>query len=251
MRTNRASRTSAGFLAALVFFGPAAANEAPPAVHRQIVALTQKLMDALGEGKPEVWERILADDVLITDEFGRRQTKVEAVKGIRPFPAGMSGSIEVRDAHVRHYGGTAVIDCEAYEQETVFGQKLVVRYLFTSTYVRRGGAWKLVAMQDVTLPTPPPALSVKGLRLADYPGTYRYAPERAFFVALEQDKLVWRTKPAGAAHALEPIANDVFMGNDDEKNLLIFRRNDAGQVTELIERRKFNDLHLQREPPAR
>jgi hypothetical protein len=162
----------------------------------------------------------------------------------------MSGSIEVRDAHVRHYGGTAVIDCEAYEQETVFGQKLVVRYLFTSTYLRRGGAWKLVAMQDVTLPTPPPALNVSGLNLADYPGTYRYGPERAFFVALEDGKLVMRTKVAGDAHALDPVAKDVFMGSDDERNLLIFRRDGAGHVAALIERRKFNDLLLQREPPA-
>jgi Domain of unknown function (DUF4440) len=252
MPTNRASRLRAACLTTvLVVCAPVMANEAPPAVHRQIVALTQTLMDALGEGKPEVWETILADDVLITDEFGRRQTKAEAVKGIHRFPPGMSGSIEVRDAHVRHYGGTAVIDCEAYEQETVFGQKLVVRYLFTSTFVRRGGAWKLVAMQDVTLPTQPPALSVGGLKLADYPGTYRYGPERAFFVALEQDKLVWRTKAGGIAHALDPIAKDVFMGGDDEKNLLIFRRDDAGHVSGLIERRKFNDLHLQREAPGR
>lgn len=249
MTTNRVSGVAATFLiSALAFCWPALANEAPPSVHRQIVALTQQLMNALGEGKPEVWQRVLADDVLITDEFGRRQTKAEAVKSIHPFPAGMSGSIEVRDAHVRHYGGTAVIDCEAYEQESVFGQKLVVRYLFTSTYIRRGGAWKLVAMQDVTLPTPPPALSVSGLKLTDYPGTYRYGPERAFYVTLEHDKLAWRTKATGEAHALDAIAQDVFMGADDEKNLLIFRRDDTGHVTELIERRKFNDLHLTREP---
>ena len=248
MTTIRAGRViAAAVIPALLLCTRVLADEAPPSVHRQIVELTQQLMDALGEGKPEVWRRVLADDVLITDEFGRRQTKAEAVKSIHPFPAGMSGSIEVRDAHVRHYGGAAVIDCEAYEQETVFGQKLVVRYLFTSTYVRRGGAWKLVAMQDVTLPTQPPVLSVRGLELADYPGTYRYGPERAFIVALEHDKLVWRTKANGEAHVLDPIARDVFMGGDDERNLMIFRRDDAGQITGLIERRKFNDLHLARE----
>jgi len=39
----------------------------------------------------------------------------------------------------------------------------------------------------------------------------------------------------------------VFMGSDDERNLLIFRRDAGGKVVELIERRKFNDLHLRRE----
>jgi hypothetical protein len=226
---------------------PAFAATASTRVAKDIVALTQELMDALGEGKAQVWQRILADDVLITDEFGRRQTKQDAVDGIHAFPAGMSGSIELRDAKVRSYGDTAVIDCEAYEQETVFGQKLVVRYLFTSTYVRRDGNWKLVAMQDVTLPTPPPALVVGDLAPRDYPGTYRFGPGRAFIVAIEDGRLMFRTKAAGTPHALDAIAKDVFMGADDEKNLLIFRRDATGAVGELIERRKFNDLRMERE----
>ena len=35
------------------------------------------------------------------------------------------------------------------------------------------------------------------------------------------------TKATSEAHALDAIAKDVFMGADDEKNLLIFRRDDA------------------------
>ena len=46
--------------------------------------------------------------------------------------------------------------------------------------------------------------------------------------------------------SLDPIAKDVFMAGGDEKDLLIFRRDASGQVTELIERRKFNDLHMLR-----
>ena len=226
---------------------PAHADEAPAPLRKEIVDLTQQLMDAITEGKAEVWQRLLADDVLVTDEFGRRQDKVEAVKGIHPLPAGFSGSIEVRDAHVRVYGDTAVIDSEGYERETVFGQKFVVRYLFSNTFVRRGDGWKVVAMQDVTLPTPPPPLEVRGLTLKDYPGTYRYGPDRAFLIGLEQGKLVLRTKAGSEPHELDALAKDVFMGSDDEKNLLVFRRDDSGRVTELIERRKFNDLHLTRD----
>jgi len=214
---------------------------------QEIVALTQQLMDAVGEGNKDVWQRITADDALITDEFGRRQTKQELLDSLRPLPAGFSGKIEVRDPHVRSYGDTAVIDFEDYETETVFGQKLLVRYISTATYVRRDGAWKLIAMMDVTLPTPPPQLTVRDVRLADYPGVYRYGPERAFIVAVENGKLVYRTKAGRPAIALDAIAKDVFMGGDDEKNLLVFRRDAAGKIDELIERRKFNDLHLRRE----
>jgi hypothetical protein len=233
----------------VLFVSPACADEAPPPLRQEIVALTQELMDALVPGKTQVWQRILADDVLITDEFGRRQTKKEAVDSVHPFPAGISGSIEIRDPHVRVYGDTAVIDCEQYETETFFGQKFVVRYLATATYVRRKGAWKLVAFQDLTLPTPPPTLPVRDLRLADYPGTYRYTAERAFSVDLAGDRLMLRTRAGAPAHALDAVAKDVFMGSDDERNLLIFRRDDAGKINGLIERRKFNDLQMTRDAP--
>jgi hypothetical protein len=106
-------------------------------------------------------------------------------------------------------------------------------------------------MMDVTLPTPPPQLRVRDLKITDYPGTYRYGPERAFIVAIENDKLVYRTKAGRPPNALDAIAKDVFMGGDDEKNLLIFRREEAGKIVELIERRKYNDLHMQRDSAPR
>lgn len=234
-------------VASLAAAAPVRAADATPAQKKEIVAITQELMDALVPGKADVWQKYLADDAMITDEFGRRQTKKEAVDSIRPFPEGFAGTIEVRDARVHVYGDSAVLDCEEYETETVFGQKLVVRYLAMNTYVRRDGAWKVVAMQDVTLPTPPPALDVKDLRLDDYAGTYRYAPERGFLLSIENGRLVSRTKAGRPAFALDAIAKDVFMGGDDEKNLLVFRRGADGKVVELIERRKFNDLRMKRE----
>jgi hypothetical protein len=242
------STLCAAIVAPLIAVTPLAfAAEALPATKKEIVAMTQELVDALVPGKAEVWQRYLADDAMVTDEFGRRQTKKEAVESMHPLPEGFSGSIELRDARVHVYGDTAVLDCEEYETETVFGQKLVVRYFTMNTYVRRDGVWKVVAMEDVTLPTPPPKLDVRGLTLEDYVGTYRYAPERAWIVQVDNGKLQWRTKADRPANALDPVAKDVFMGGDDEKNLMIFRRDDSGRIVELIERRKFNDLHLRRD----
>jgi hypothetical protein len=230
---------------------PAFAEEAPAPLRKEIVAITQELMAALVPGKAEVWQRLLLDDAMITDEFGRRQTKQEIVDGIHPFPQGLSGSIEIRDPHVHVYGDTAVLDCEEYEQETVFGQKFVVRYIAMNTYVRRDGKWKVASMLDVTLPTPAPALAVQGLRLDDYVGSYRYGPDRAWVFAAENGKLVYRTKAGRAAISVDAMAKDVFMGGDDEKNVLIFRRDEVGRIVELVERRKFNDLHLRRETASR
>jgi len=236
-------------ISAICAFASAAAfaDEAPAATQKEIVALTQELMDAIVPGKADVWQRLLADDAMITDEFGRRQNKKEAVESIHPFPEGLSGKIEIRNPHVHVYGDTAVLDAEDYETETVFGQKFVVRYLAMNTYVRRDGAWKVAAMMDVTLPTAPPALAVRDLKPDDYAGTYRYGPDRAWIVSVDNGKLVFRTKAGRPPIALEAMAKDVFMGGDDEKNILLFRRDNAGKIIELVERRKFNDLHLKRE----
>jgi hypothetical protein len=38
----------------------------------------------------------------------------------------------------------------------------------------------------------------------------------------------------------------VFSDDGDEKNLMLFRRDAAGRVEELVERRKFNDLRMKR-----
>jgi hypothetical protein len=232
--------------AAVTVAVPARADEAPPEVRTALVAATQALLDALGSGRADVWERTLLPDAVLIDEFGRRQTKAEAVASIRPLPKGFSGRIEVRSPHARRYEDSAILDCEAYEEERVFDQRLVVRYIMTNTFVRRDGAWKLAAMHNVTLPTEPPALSVSGLHLEEYPGDYQYGPGRSFLVSLRDGKLAYATRAGGTLVPLTPFARDVFQAGGDERNLVLFRRDDGGRIVELVERRKFNDLHMKR-----
>jgi hypothetical protein len=224
-----------------------AAAASPSQTRDELVKLTQELMDAIPVGKADVWQRILADDVVVIDEFGRRQTKKEAVDAIHPMPQGFSGSIEIRDPQLHAVADTAVLSGEMYERESVFDQRLVVRYIFSNTFVRRDGRWQLLAAMDVTLPTRPPTLAVADLHPADYPGTYRYGPGRAYVVALDGDRLSYTTRAGGKSTPLDAVAKDVFMEGGDERNLLVFRRAADGHVVELIERRKFNDLHLERE----
>ena len=239
------------FSVATLLASPAAFAETDAEVQTKLVALTQELMDALIPGKADAWQRILADDAIIIDEFGRIQDKKAAVDSVHPFPKGFSGSIEIRDAAVRVHGDSAVLKGEMYEKEGVFDQNLVVRYIFANTFVRQGGEWKLVAAIDVTLPTEPPKLDVPGLVLGDYAGTFAYGPGRAWSIAAENGALYYTTKPGGPHTSLDAIGKDVFMTGGDERNLAIFRRDASGRVVEVIERRKFNDLHMKRDDSAK
>jgi hypothetical protein len=216
----------------------------------EIVKRAQALFNGLAPGDVALWKDALSEDAVLIDEFGRRQTKAEALREMRPLPAGFSGSIELRRPNVHFYSATAILDCEMFEQEKVFEQQLTVRYLATLVFVRQGRDWKLAAMETVTLPTPPPRLEVNDLPVSDYPGTYTYGPGRRFIVEVEGRELRFRTRADGRATALEPLAKDVFMDSGEERNLILFRRDERGRVTSLIQRRKFNDLHMRRIEPT-
>lgn len=233
--------------ALLIFLTPAARGDEPSAATREeLVSLTRQLMDAIAPGKAEVWQRLLAEDAIIVDEFGRKEDKRGLVAALRPLPPGLSGSIEVRNPIVRQHGDAAVVHFEAYERESVFGQALVIRYLSMATWVRRAAGWQLVAMQSLTLPTEPPALTVPGLRLDDYAGRYRFGPGREWIVRRSGEGLTLATRAGGKEIALQPLAADVFTEGNEERNLVIFRRDGSGRVERLIERRKYNDLHMER-----
>ncbi|WP_198651433.1 DUF4440 domain-containing protein [Dyella sp. C11] len=225
----------------------ARADEAPAALRDDLVHINQALMDALPTGDKAAWQRWVADDAVIIDEFGRVAGKADTIASLRAFPAGITGSIEMRDPHAWLHGDSALLSVEEYERETYFGQSFVVRYRALLTFARRDGEWKLVGSEDVTLPTPPPSLDVPGLVPGDYVGTYRFAPGRAWVVSVDHGALAVAMRAGGEVHTLQPVAKDVFMGTDDERNLLIFQRDEHGKVTTLIERRKFNDLRLNKE----
>jgi ketosteroid isomerase-like protein len=225
----------------------ARAAGATPALRDQLVAITQAWVDAIPRGDKSVWQKTLTDDAILIDEFGRIQHKKDAVDSLQTFPAGFSGSIELRDPHATQVGDSAVLQAEEYERETIFGQQLVVRYQSLLTFVKQDGQWKIAAYEDVTIPTAPPKLKVEGLKPADYVGTYRYAPDRAWIFRVRDGVVGYVTKLGRPFNALDPIAPDIFMGTDDERSLLIFRRDSHGKVSEVIERRKFNDLHLARD----
>jgi hypothetical protein len=234
-------------LSLLTLCTTASAADAPTSLTRELLASTQARVDAIPKGDKITWQRLLADDAVLIDEFGRVTNKADTIASLHPFPEGFSGSIELRDPHVIQHENTALLQVEEYEQESAFGQKLTVRYKALLTYVKQGSDWKVVGYADVTLPTEPPRLAVKNVHNDDYTGTYRYAPTRAWTVVNTDGELSYSTRAGGTANVLQPLGGDIFMGSDDERNLLLFRRGADGKVNEVIERRKFNDLTLLRD----
>lgn len=226
---------------------PPSTAEAPAALRDELVHINQRLMDVLPLGDKAAWQELVTDDAIIIDEFGRVAGKADTIASLHAFPAGITGSMEMRDPHAWLHGDSAILSVEQYEKEAFFGQSFVVRYRALLTFVKQSGQWKVAGFEDVTIPTAPPKLDVPGLVLDDYTGTYRFAPGRAWTVSVDHGMLGVVMHAGGKVSALQPVARDVFMGTDDERNLLVFQRDAHGKVIALIERRKFNDLRLNRE----
>jgi hypothetical protein len=99
----------AGALVGLLLAAAPRQRSATAATEREtteIVKRAQTLFDGLAPGDVALWRDALTEDAVLIDEFGRRQTKAETLREMRPLPGGFSGSIEVRHPNVHFYPAT-------------------------------------------------------------------------------------------------------------------------------------------------
>lgn len=101
------------------------------------------------------FDRIVADDFLITGGNGKIQTKAEKRANVvrdhtdeatRSQP-GYIFAIEPGDHRVRVFGRTAISNGSILENYTWNGAKINNRVYFTNTYLKRHGRWQVVASQ--------------------------------------------------------------------------------------------------------
>jgi uncharacterized protein (TIGR02246 family) len=96
-------------------------------------------------GNPAIIERIFADDFLGVSPEGAQYTKQMFIDDTKAHPLGFLAN-EIDDIKVRFYGDVAV----AQGSETFTRQGGDTgRFVWTDVLVRRDGAWKIAAAQDV------------------------------------------------------------------------------------------------------
>jgi hypothetical protein len=207
---------------------------------RYFQSTEQDLMDAIGRGDKAVWDRAMDPSCVITSEEGEVLTKAQFLDELRPLPSGLSGEIVVKDVTVQEYPGFAVVRSLDDEHETVFGQKLEVRYRTTSTWQRDGKDWRLVALHlSVVTEDPPPA----EVSTADWPafaGTYRLLPDGWTFTVERRDGKLFGGRDPKALRELLPIAPNAFVQSGRLGEWIFVLEN--GRATRLVNFRKFDPL---------
>jgi len=225
----------------------ASADEDVPGLLRR---QTQELVDAASSGSPAVWDRYLDPGLRYVDESGTVLTKRDMVDQVRPFPAGVSGTIQVTDFDAAVHGNVAVATYVDDESEDYHGHRLRCRYRATDTWMKTDAGWRLIGGQVLALRTDPPAVVLPEALRREYGGRYVLTPEIAYEIRVAGDALEGR-QTGRAAEVLLAEAPDVLFVPGKPRYRTVILRDAAGRITGLAQRREAWDLVWTRaaEPP--
>jgi ketosteroid isomerase-like protein len=218
----------------------AAADEAVPDLLRR---QTQELFDAISAGTPAVWERYLDPQVRYGDESGAVAGKKEMVEGVRPLPAGVSGTIRVTDFDAALHGDVAVATYVTDEQETFHGAKLHCRYRSVDTWKKTPDGWRLVAAQVLALREDPPAATLTAAARAEYAGRYALPDGLGYEIrANAKGDGLEGVQDGRKPEVLVAEAPDVLFVPGKPRYRYLMRRDTSGRVDALVQRREAWDL---------
>ena len=95
-----------------------------------------------------VLERILADDFIGVDIDGSHYSKADAVKDYRTQPSKFASN-HLNEVEIRFYGDTAVAQgSESWKKK----DGTLGKFVWTDTWIKRGGKWQIVAAEDLVSP---------------------------------------------------------------------------------------------------
>lgn len=129
-----------------------AATETSANAEQEIRSINLEYDKAIAQQDTAVYERLLAEDFIATENGGKLSTKAQEIAdtkaGETKFEVGRS-----EDVKVRLYGDTAIVNGRWIEKSTTKGKPFDGTYLYTTVYAKSNGKWQIVSDQ-VTLVTP-------------------------------------------------------------------------------------------------
>jgi hypothetical protein len=231
-------RDALAILGAAPFAAPAfaAADDVAALLQRN----TQAMVDAIPLGDASLWQKLLDEDFLVTDEAGGMTGKAEIVKSISPFPARISGNIAILDFKARVHGDIAISTYVSDEHESFFGAALHCQYRTTDPWRLDRGEWRLLAQQVLALRTDPPSITLESAAAAGLAGTYAMAPDRKMVIAYKDGALTI----AEGSHPHKPLLAEApsvfFIPGEPRYRYLV-------QGDAIIQRREAWDIRWVRE----
>ena len=224
---------------------PGSAAQADDDFAKVVQTQAQELVDAVTNGKADVFAKYMHPDAVYTDEEGTVSTKAQIVGQIGPLPKGISGVLRVSDFRARRFGDIVIANYVIDESEIFHGHPLHCQYRNTDTWILAPDGWRLLALQAMALRTDPPARALSAAQLDSYVGRYVLQDGLSFTVRRAGEGLEGQ-QSNGKARVLKAEIADVLFSPGRPRYRYLFMRDAAGRVDRMIERREGWDIEWTR-----
>src|SRR5271169_5911372 len=211
-----------------------APDDADGAVIAELRENTQALLNAIAPGDVSVWQRLLDDRVLQTDENNVVRRKDQILAELKPLPPGLIGHLSIADFVVVRSGEVAVVSHEDDEYLDYHGQVIRSRFRMTDTWVHRAEGWRELGSQVLAVLQDPPALPLPERQLRQYTGSYQLTPQIRGTFLRQGTELIFRRPGRPDRHFLAEVA-DVFFELGEPRTRRIFKRNVSGHVSGFVD----------------
>lgn len=135
---------------ALLFLLSGAPAQASDAAIPELTAIDATWNDLRLKPDVEGLDKLLVDDWLLTHSDGRVQTKAEYLAELKTRTRA-NQAIRNEDVRTRIYAETGVVTGTSVQSGVTNGQPFSGRFRFTRVWVRRDGAWRMVASHSSRL----------------------------------------------------------------------------------------------------
>lgn len=205
-------------------------------VEPQLIEQTRRRLEASNRGDKNEYGRDIEPSGIFTDGNGSTHTATDMIADVTPpRPPRVLQFAAIRDVRFVDVGDTAVLSYVLPQHDSAARGGSVVNYRKTDVFARRrGGVWRLLAMQATVIPGPAP-VSAPTPDPGRYAGTYELVPGVTTVVRERAGELTYEL-PGEIAEALVPRADGGFSTRSGLRRV-IFQANDAGAIVGFVFRR--------------
>jgi len=127
-----------------------AAKAGDGGVEQALTKIERDTLAAVLKKDVAAFGRAFSDDAVLVTPDGSTQTKPQLIADLKSGDLAITSS-EMSDIKVRAFGDTAVVTYITIDKGKYKGQEISGRYRWTDVFVRRGGAWLIVAAQGTPI----------------------------------------------------------------------------------------------------
>jgi len=129
------------------------APKADAGVEQTLTKMENDALAAIIKRDVAAFGKVFADDAVLATPDGTLQTKAQLLADVKSGDLVIESS-SISDMKIKVYGDAAVVTYITNDKGKYKGQDITGRYRWTDVFVRRGGAWQIVAGQGTPIPKP-------------------------------------------------------------------------------------------------